>query len=614
MSKYYRALLTINNLIKLFKQRVLSDGGVVESEDCIILDKEASLQLTPNGYSENKLHSIIPSDGSGDFEFTRNSGAMRVNANHLLEESCYNLISYSEGIISTYAINNYVTDAVVSIAGFDNSVYFGDNSLDRGIYKSISTTVVGSYYHFSFFIEMDDLGVPVIGQNSNSGDFSIIFNSNLIFSNHSLELVSGSTYLVKAFGIIQVAGNYFGIGKYTSQSARKFKVSGMQVTPGSTLKPYLKTESRLNIVRIDYIGGATTCPSILIEPQRTNLILYSSDFNISLSFWSGSARVTSNTDIAPDGTLTADRLLADSTSSFQPKNQSLAVPINSTVSASVFVKKTTETIVHYPGVSMVFQNGTGTKVARLILNNKTGTYNLEGVSGIETYVRIKSFNDYWKIEFRATDNGDNNSFQFYIYPAISLDGITISEKAVGSNVFWGAQAELSYFSTSPIPTLASAVTRNADILSETGISHLIGQTEGTIFFDFIYQGVENTYISVSSGNGLNDNIIIGVRSGGAFSIRAFTTYPSTSLDINGIIAVQNTRYKIAFSYSPTKCIFSINGVNVVTTGFSGFSTIMHRFGIDRDSNGSNVLTGRYNDISLFKTPFSEAKCIEKTTL
>jgi hypothetical protein len=44
-----------------------------------ILDK-ATLLVTPNAYKTSKIYSIIPSDGSGDFTFTRASGATIINS------------------------------------------------------------------------------------------------------------------------------------------------------------------------------------------------------------------------------------------------------------------------------------------------------------------------------------------------------------------------------------------------------------------------------------------------------------------------------------------------------------------------------------------------------
>ena len=50
-----------------------------------------------------------------------------------------------------------------------------------------------------------------------------------------------------------------------------------QVEAGTTATTYQKTETRLNIPRLDYSNG--TCPSLLVEPQRTNVCPYSNNLN-----------------------------------------------------------------------------------------------------------------------------------------------------------------------------------------------------------------------------------------------------------------------------------------------------------------------------------------------
>ena len=48
---------------------------------------------------------------------------------------------------------------------------------------------------------------------------------------------------------------------------------------------------------------------------------------------------------------------------------------------------------------------------------------------------------------------------------------------------WGAQLEAGSVATSYIPTVASTVTRNADVISLSSVSGLIGQSEGTIYVE-----------------------------------------------------------------------------------------------------------------------------------
>lgn len=150
-----------------------------------------------------------------------------------------NLFTMSEGNISTYITKTQVVNAPISIVGFDNSVYFGDNSVARRAYKRNFTPTVGTTYNLSFFIEMEDGGAPVVGLTPSMGDFSLIING-LISTVAVTELVSGNLYRVSASKVSNVNSN-FGCQTYNTQSARKFKISGMQLTEGEDLKPYKKT-------------------------------------------------------------------------------------------------------------------------------------------------------------------------------------------------------------------------------------------------------------------------------------------------------------------------------------------------------------------------------------
>ncbi len=95
-----------------------------------------SLALIPSGYADDKVFSVLPSNGDGDFDFTRGSTATRVNAQGLIEtvtndaprlnyplldgvvQECpslllepqsINVLNYSEAFDNAYWINNGVT-------------------------------------------------------------------------------------------------------------------------------------------------------------------------------------------------------------------------------------------------------------------------------------------------------------------------------------------------------------------------------------------------------------------------------------------------------------------------------------------------------------------------
>ena len=59
-----------------------------------------------------------------------------------------NLLTMSEGNVTTYPLRGQVVDAPISIAGFDNSVYFGDNSIARRAFKRNFTPISGTTYSY----------------------------------------------------------------------------------------------------------------------------------------------------------------------------------------------------------------------------------------------------------------------------------------------------------------------------------------------------------------------------------------------------------------------------------------------------------------------------------
>jgi hypothetical protein len=48
-----------------------------------------SLLQIPSAVSDSKLHSVLPNNGKGDFQFDRSTGATRINRDGLIEEVGY---------------------------------------------------------------------------------------------------------------------------------------------------------------------------------------------------------------------------------------------------------------------------------------------------------------------------------------------------------------------------------------------------------------------------------------------------------------------------------------------------------------------------------------------
>jgi len=162
-----------------------------------------SLALIPSGYSYEKVYSVLPSNGDGDFTFDRDSNATRVNKDGLIEEvsvnvprldysdgscpslllepSSTNLITYSEDFSQWESSNVSVLDNfTVSPSGTQNASKFTFNGTTNGRVEKNISVVNGTQYTFSVWLKNDDLADPTqvwIGlSTSNQGEYVTVTN------------------------------------------------------------------------------------------------------------------------------------------------------------------------------------------------------------------------------------------------------------------------------------------------------------------------------------------------------------------------------------------------------------------------------------------------------
>jgi|TARA_R100000084_G_scaffold55365_1_gene23263 hypothetical protein len=181
-----------------------------------------------------------------------------------------------------------------------------------------------------------------------------------------------------------------------------------------------------NVPRLDYDG--VTCPSILVEAQSTNLLLYSQEFDN--AWWKkNSSTVTANDAVAPDGTTTAEKLALGGVNSARVFRNSTVTTSNTHV-FSIWMKGTA-------GEKVSIEAGSGGNSVTLTAD--WVRYNVVNTGG-ETSTNCRVIN-------RAADGDDANDV--YI---------------------WGAQLEEASTPSSYIVTSAAQATRNADVLSVTGLT------------------------------------------------------------------------------------------------------------------------------------------------
>jgi len=568
---------------------------------------QASLVVVPSGYKEDVVYSVKPTDGSGDLTFTRASDGTRVNSQGLVENVPWNFVTYSEQFDNAaWSLTRASFGANdISPNGLNNaySIIANTTNDDHFIGQNITVTNA-TVYTFSAYLKKGnknwvrlwntaigyadfDLENGVVGtQSSAVGSIESVGNGwyrcAIVYTATSTATNAHRIYTLAGDNIRIFAGDGSTINLY---------IWGAQLNIGSTAKPYFPTTDRQNVPRLTYEGG---CPSLLLEPQRTNLLTYSEEFDNAA--WSKTrSTITANTAISPDGTQNADTY-TDTT--FTNNNNFFDRLVASTVGQSytnsIFVKAGSA-----PYVFIGIYDSPTSYVA--IFNPNTGVFT-STTSGITSLA--VAYNDGW-YRIIVTRTAANTG----IYPFFGVCELsnTVIYSGVGSYTayIWGVQLEESSYPTSYIPTTSAAVTRVADAAYKTGISSLIGQTEGTIFYDFVAQ------ISPSS----QSHFWLGSAGSeiGIYGSSSFIFYSSGGVSISGGSFATGQRYKIAFGYKENDYVAYVNGVQVGTDTSATVPATSALY-VNSYSDFTEIQKKQVNQAVLFKTRLTNAELAALTTL
>ena len=220
--------------------------------------------------------------------------------------------------------------------------------------------------------------------------------------------------------------------------------------------------------------------------DNRNLFGYSENF--STGWTNTGATVTSNSTIAPDGTLTADTI-ADIDGIYARLQQTISVEAL-TYTMSIYIKKTSATPTSYSGFEVL---GKGTY---LIFNSTTGSFSESGGPNYTTSVTSVDAS-WWRLSIRTT--AASGSRVCSIFPAISTDGTTINPTATGSIVAWGAQLELGSTATTyqPIATAQQAY------ISSQFKYNLVNPVDSDAAFRLVFNGGWTHSSTGATPNGTN---------------------------------------------------------------------------------------------------------------
>ena len=566
---------------------------------------KASLVMVPSGYKEDTVYSVVPSDGSGDLSFTRASNGTRINSAGLVEVVAWNLVEYSEDFTNSV----WTKKSTISLTANATTAPNGTNTATKMYANSSGTVDYGCFQiltsqsaTLSVYAKKSELNYLFIGFNNDFANEGVFFNLNTgaISQNTggytaSIESVGNGWYrCIAYFPTISlcfispsVSGTSF---VFSNENNNGIYIWGAQLNIGSTAKPYFPTTDRLNVPRLTYQNGGGGCPSLLLEKQSTNTETWSEDFS-NASWTKTNCSITANTTTSPDGTQNADKIIENSVNGVHfVYNVGATISVAQTL--SVYAKADTRT-------QLALQLG----ASSVIYNLSSGTI-VSGSGG-----SIQSVGNGWYRCSITTTPANTNALIF------TANGGTNSYQGDGTSglFIWGAQLEAGAYPTSYIPTTSSSATRVADACSKTGISSLIGQSEGVLFVQFSVPIDELVTRSIVLSGATTDNRVALSTYGG--SVFARVDVGGTN-QVNSSASMTGTNMnKVAFRYKANDFAVYVNGTKVITdTSGSTFSgSTLDRFAfIQPDS--TSPFNGNVAQIVIFPTGLTDTQLASLTTL
>ena len=571
------------------------------------LISKASLLMVPSTYEEGTLYNVLPSgnrapdstdQNSGydqtraDFDFDRgsNTAATRVNADGLIEKYRENKLLQSNQFDTTWINSNSTeTGGQNGYDGSSDAWLINKSAANGYIRQAISQSGVQTLSVYAKAGTLNWMRVIADGGTSTPSTWfdlqnGVIGNADFFTIDSNIEAIGATGWYRCSitFEVGTIAGVRFypaDANNVVSGTSGSIYIQNAQLEQGLVATDYIESGATtgkagvlIDLPRIDYSSGAG---ALLLEPSRQQLLQYSEYFYGS-NWTAGTTTIVPviSPSLSPEGKLNAYRITRNDGLGQLQLGSLTSVTSGATYTGSFYVKRVS-----------------GSTTCEIFNLNNVGT--------------SKNITDEWtRIDITSTANSTTG--RLYIRPAADGDVIDV----------WGAQLEAGSYATSYIPNHGESggVTRAADSCSVTGASDVIGQTEGTLFFDVnISRVVGNEAIgTINSGAYANHATIQRVGSTIQF-VRNSATQSGATIVTSATITAG--RYKLAIAYKSGDTACFLNGAQVSTTQTQTFTNAtLNAVKIGTDAIGALPISDSVKQSILFKTRLTNTELADLTTL
>ena len=558
----------------------------------------ASLIMIPSLVKDGRLDTVKPlgngiihpdatgnndgTDGStpseGNFTFSRGSNlaATRVDVNGLIEKGRENLLLQSNQFDTTWNLDgSTITGGQTGYDGSNNAWLFSKTSPFDGLNQAglsqsgISTTSIYAKIPSS----ENDVNALLFRIQDSSGDSVVTFN----LTNDTIPNLAGNAV---AADKVNVGNGWYrcslsvnatisrvnfrpAIGTSTGASTGTLLFQDSQLEQGLVATDYIETGASTaqagileDLPRLDYSGGAS-CPALLLEPSRTNLVTQSEYFGG--SYWNPlQTIVTENEAISPEGLQNSAKLSAVTGQANHQLDASNISISSGAVTGSVFAKKGA----NIDWLRLRLSGTSNPPRAWFDLENGVvGDVDTSGTASIEDYG-----NGWYRCSLTEAGNTASSAIgRLQIFLNESNGQTQFNPDGDEYHYIYGAQLEAGNFSTSLIPTYGSAVTRSVDQLETSPYDYqsqgVLGANVGTIILDCETIGTStgsNDFHMFGAVSSIADGYLLRANSGSTWDILE-RNGNSTSAQYTSI-AQKQTRNKIGISYSGADVDVYVNGI------------------------------------------------------
>ena len=638
-----------------------------DGTDKILRDipNKASIVLTPTAYSDGSLNTVIPTDGNGDFDFSRGSSATRVNEKGLIED-----VQVLSGELVQNGNFEQIGSELVTNGNFDTdsdwtlgtgwSISDGKLVGDGAESNALQSGVVQNGKTYKITLTANNITTGYISARIGSGgleNFQVNSNGTQTFyataDNGTFVLFrnqSGFDGSIDNVSVKEVGQNWsFGTGWSMGD--------GKAIGDGTMVSNVLEQDYdfvdgslyRFTFTIKDYVSGSV----FIRQPFDGSADAVSGNGTYTFDYVVGSANslkfrgnsfigsiddvsfklITDDTDIPRiDYTSGTGALL------LEPQRTNL-IPYSNldfgtgSVPDGWIVGFGTGTFSHnpttYKGQPAVIhrQETTGRSYLRVLFTgtnaehtirvefDKSRCLNMQDNDVIVSTINVTNFtNKTW------ADVDANGILEFQTTFGADADGeLRIGFGAVGNadgdkTLVWGMpQMELGSYGTSLIPTSGSTVTRSADVATNSGNADLFNDSEGVLYAEIAALADDGTSRTISINNTVSNRVFLQLRATSGQVLSGVVKGGVVQGTVMPYSISQTSNIKLAIKYKQNDFALWVNGIEVGTSSGNVFaSDTLNNLSFDSGS-GAEDFYGKVKSVAVFKEALTDAELQQLTS-